>query len=424
MPIRICLYEDDAYDRFFPLTLLRPVYLLRAGVLPLYMRTGMHFPDSPITLIAREQVAMAMTDLSAEFPINIIKHEAGSDILFLNGRVRSYGDLAKLVKESRISTKFTSNGETVAVLFKKEQLDAVPSVATQAEYLEAFSRAGSDISDFETTATLYRGWWDFVADIDSAIAEDAAYLKVSATAQSAPNIHSGAFLVNIGDIQFGQNVEVLPGAVLDASKGPVVLGANVRIESHAAIVGPSYVGKDSIVVAGKIVASSIGHTCRVGGEVEESIFHSYVNKFHAGFIGHSYVGSWVNFGAMTTNSDLKNNYSNIRVAQCGEMVDTGMMKVGSCIGDHTKFGIGTLLNTGITIGVCCNIFGAGLTADKEVPSFQWGNTGAWQEHQLEKAIETATRSAGRRKVALSERELKLLDEICHQKLDDRGSLKF
>ncbi len=424
MPLRICLYEVDAYDRFFPLTLLRPVYLLRAGVLPLYMRTGMHFPDAPITLIAREQVAMAMTDLSAEFPINIIKHEPGSDILFLNGRIRTYGDLARLVKESRISTKFISNGETVAVLFKKEQLDSVPPVATQAEYLEAFSRAGGDISDFETTATLYGGWWEFVADIDSAIAEDAAYLKVSATAQSAPNIHNGAFLVNKGDIQFGQNVEVLPGAVLDASKGPVVLGANVRIESHAAIVGPSYVGKDSIVVAGKVVASSIGHTCRVGGEVEESIFHSYVNKFHAGFIGHSYVGSWVNFGAMTTNSDLKNNYSNIRVAQCGEMVDTGMMKVGSCIGDHTKFGIGTLLNTGITIGVCCNIFGAGLTADKEVPSFQWGNTGAWQEYQLEKAIETATRSAGRRKATLSERELKLLDEICHQKLDDRGSLKF
>ncbi len=424
MSLRVCIYEDEAFDRFFPLTLLRPVYLLRAGILPLFKRSLMHFPDASLTLIARDQVTATMADLAGEYPLNIVKYEAGSDVLFLNGRIRSYGDLARLVKEARISTRFTSGEDVVAVLFKKEQLDAVPPVATQAEYLEAFSRAGADISDYETTAILYKGWWEFVADIDSAIADDAAFLKNHAKAANNPVIHPGAFLVKKDDIQFGANVEIFPGAVIDASKGPVVLGENVKVESHAAVIGPCYIGADSIVVAGKVVASSIGQTCRVGGEVEESVFQSYVNKFHAGFIGHSYVGSWVNFGAMTTNSDLKNNYSNIRVAQCGEMVDTGMIKVGSCIGDHTKFGIGTLLNTGITIGVCCNIFGAGLTADKEVESFQWGNSGAWQEYQFEKAIETAVRSTARRKVTLSDREVKLLDDVCHQKIDPKGSLKF
>ncbi|MBK7141241.1 MAG: hypothetical protein IPH75_04070 [bacterium] len=424
MSLRICLYEDDAFDRFFPLTLLRPVYLLRAGILPLFKRALMHFPEAPLTLIARDQVTAAMGDLAAEYPLNIIKHEAGGEVLFLNGRIRSYGNLAKLVNESRISTKFTYNGEVVAVLFKKEQLESVPPVATQTEYLAAFNRAGGDISDFETTATLYQGWWELVADIESAIAEDAAYLKASAPVQATPNIPNGVYLVNKQEIQFGSNIELLPGSVLDASKGPIVLGDNVRVESHAAVIGPCYIGSDSVVVAGKVVASSIGSTCRVGGEVEESIFQSYVNKFHAGFIGHSYVGSWVNFGAMTTNSDLKNNYSTIRVAQRGEMVDTGMIKVGSCIGDHTKFGIGTLLNTGITIGVCCNIFGAGLTADKEVGSFQWGNSSAWQDYQLEKAVETAVRSAGRRKVTLSDREITLLDDISHHRIDAQGSLKF
>jgi UDP-N-acetylglucosamine diphosphorylase/glucosamine-1-phosphate N-acetyltransferase len=237
-------------------------------------------------------------------------------------------------------------------------------------------------------------------------------------------IREGAFLVNKDQILFGNNVEIMPGAVIDASKGSVYLGENVRVESHAAVAGPCYIGADSIVLAGKIVASSIGQVCRVGGEVEESVFLSYVNKFHAGFIGHSYIGSWVNFGAMTTNSDLKNNYSTVRVMQRGEMVDTGQIKVGSCVGDHTKFGIGTLLNTGITIGDCCNIFGAGLTSDKEVSSFKWGNTSAWEEHQLAKALETASRSCGRRNVMLSEREIELLRAAYEQKVDRRGAITF
>ena len=174
MSLRICLYEDDAFDRFFPLTLLRPVYLLRAGILPLFKRALMHFPEAPLTLIARDQVTAAMGVLAAEYPLNIIKHEAGGEVLFLNGRIRSYGNLAKLVNESRISTKFTSNGEVVAVLFKKEQLESVPPVATQTEYLAAFNRAGGDISDFETTATLYQGWLVLSAVIECAIAEVAA----------------------------------------------------------------------------------------------------------------------------------------------------------------------------------------------------------------------------------------------------------
>ncbi len=423
MPLRICLYEDDSFDRFFPLTLLRPVYMLRAGVMPLYKRLGMQFPDASVSLVAREQTSTITSELAPDYPVNIIKRENGGDVLFLNGRMRSFGDLAKLVKESRLSTIFTNNGEVVGVLFKIETLGSVPSLATHVEYQQAFS-ADKDISEFSTTATLYRGWWEMIADIDSAIAQDCAYLKTVIPAAENLKIHEGAYLVNKSQILFGNNVEVLTGAVIDASKGPVYIGENVRIESHAAIIGPSYIGADSIVVAGKIVASSVGQVCRVGGEVEESVFQSHINKFHAGFIGHSYVGSWVNFGAMTTNSDLKNNYSSIRVAQNGEMVDSEQIKVGSCIGDHTKFGIGTLLNTGITIGVCCNIFGGGLTSDKEIPSFSWGNTAKWESHQFDKALETASRSAGRRNVTLSEREIELLKAAFEKKIDRTGTISF
>ncbi|MBU0983354.1 MAG: hypothetical protein KKA42_05760, partial [candidate division Zixibacteria bacterium] len=234
----------------------------------------------------------------------------------------------------------------------------------------------------------------------------------------------GFRVVNPEQVFLGDGVDVLPGSVIDASHGPVYIGANTRIEAHVAIYGPCYIGPNSVIVAGKIAGSSIGHTSRVGGEVEESIFQSYVNKYHAGFIGHSYVGSWVNFGAMTTNSDLKNNYSNIRVVLNGENIDTGSIKVGSFIGDHTKFGIGTLLNTGISIGVSCNIYGGNLVLDKEVGSYRWGNSDGYDTYDFARAIETARRSMDRRHVTLTSQEEVLLRLIFDDKLSGGGAIAF
>lgn len=423
MPLRICVYEDDTFARFFPLTILRPVYLLRAGIMPLYQRAMIHFPGSSLSLITRDDLSVYTAEQARDYPVNIIKREANMDVLFLNGRIRSYGDLPKLVRESRLSTVFKSGDEVAAVLFKIETLGNVPPMATQHEYLAAYSEGG-ELPDFPTTATLYHGWWSLVDDIERAITEEVQFLKEGYKQPETAIVREGAAIVNRQNVYLGENVDILPGSVLDATKGPIYIGSNTRIEPHAAVFGPCYIGANSVVVAGKIVASSIGPTSRVGGEVEETVFQSHVNKFHAGFIGHSYTGSWVNFGAMTTNSDLKNNYSTVRVQQSGESIDTGLLKVGSCIGDHTKFGIGSLLTTGITIGVCCNIFGGGLTSDKEVPSFQWGNSSAWETYDFDKAVQTARRAAERRNVKISDREIELLRLACSSELATSGGIRF
>jgi UDP-N-acetylglucosamine diphosphorylase/glucosamine-1-phosphate N-acetyltransferase len=294
----------------------------------------------------------------------------------------------------------------VALLLKSESLDAAPSIATPADYekIIAEEHDKETIADFDTTATLYNYPWDVMADVEAAVTDDFARVKPSLLKKTGAAVHEHAALVNRDEIYLGAGVTVMPGAVIDATGGPVYVGDNTRVESHAAVYGPTYIGPNCVVVAGKISACSIGHTCRVGGEVEESIFHAYVNKYHAGFIGHSYVGPWVNFGAMTTNSDLKNNYSPIRCTVNGESVDSGSIKVGSFIGDHTKTGIGTLLNTGISIGVSCNLFGGTLLVDKEIPSFSWGQSGAFVPYKFEKAIETIERSMERRDCSLSDRE--------------------
>ncbi len=420
----VCIYEDSACRRFFPLTCLRPVYTLRPGILELFKRAGQYFPDAQVIFACREQIAPLLSETYPDYPVNIIKRE-NADVLFVNGRIRNWGNVPELVDSAKHSAVFTtSTNEPAAVLFTSDMMKSLPPVITQHEFQNLFETESENMLSESTTATMYNYCWDIIADVETAIRVDYEYLKPTLASPRNTTIHSGAEFVNEDNIFLGDDVTIFPGAVIDAGHGPVYIGNNVKIESHAAIYGPCFIGANTIVLAGKITGSSIGHTCRVGGEVEESIFHAYVNKYHAGFIGHSYVGQWVNFGAMTTNSDLKNNYSTIRMTVDGEIINTGMIKVGSLIGDHTKFGIGTLLTTGINIGVCCNIFGGTLVTDKEVPSFQWGTSGSFVEYKLEKAIETAEKVAERRNIKLSEREKDMLEKIFLNKIEDTGVLSF
>jgi UDP-N-acetylglucosamine diphosphorylase/glucosamine-1-phosphate N-acetyltransferase len=419
----ICVYEDEKFVNFLPLTYLRPVSALRAGIVAQYERPVHVFGDARICLAVREGISQLASHQFPDIPINIIKRNEGEEVLFINGRVRKFGNLSQLVSEAKVTTRFVDTHErTIAVLFKAPMVNHTSKVTGPAAYLDLYREKTSDIPDVRTSATLFEYLWDFVAEIDDAVrAEFSAHQHLHS---SGAVVHPGAHLLGREQIVLCDHVEVLPGAVIDARSGPVYIGANTRVESHAAMYGPSAVGANCIVGAGKYSGVSIGHTSRIGGEVEESVFQSYVNKYHAGFIGHSYVGSWVNFGAMTTNSDLKNNYSTIRVLLNGTSVDTGLIKVGSFIGDHTKFGIGTLLNTGIVIGVACNIFGGSLITDKEVPSFRWGNTSMWKVYQLEKAIETAAKSMERRRQTLSAQETVALQLAFDRQTPTDGCIEF
>ena len=425
MKPKICLYEDDRFVDFFPLTHLRPVFSLRSGIVPLVRRVERYFENPDLCLCCRGALAPLVASELRDYPVNLIKRQEDQPVLFLNGRLRDYGDLVEKLDGVRLVTRLTTReGETAAVYFPGDALSRVPGVAAIEQYFEEYRRFPDEVAELENGAILYHHCWELVDDIEKEVTADFDFLESSLGGLDQAVIHKGAHLLEGDRIHIGAGVEVLPGSLLDASHGPIFIGDNTRVESQVAVYGPCYVGPNSVLVAGKITACSLGHTSRAGGEIEETIFQSYVNKYHAGFIGHSYVGSWVNFGAMTTNSDLKNNYSNIRVSLNGEAVDTGSIKVGSFIGDHTKFGIGTLLNTGINIGVSCNLFGGSLIADKEVPSFSWGNSNGYQKYQFEKAIVTMRRSAARRQVDLSPSEEELLQCLFEGQANNSGTVTF
>jgi UDP-N-acetylglucosamine diphosphorylase/glucosamine-1-phosphate N-acetyltransferase len=159
--------------------------------------------------------------------------------------------------------------------------------------------------------------------------------------------------------------------------------------------------------------TTIGPLSRVGGEVEESILHACVNKQHDGFLGHSYVCPWCNLGADTNNSDLKNNYANVRVSLEGREIDTGGLFAGLFMGDHSKAGINTMFNTGTVVGVGCNIFGADFPP-KDIPSFTWGGAAGLVEHDFEKFCETASRAMARRQKQFTPAMRTLLEHVFHQ----------
>jgi UDP-N-acetylglucosamine diphosphorylase/glucosamine-1-phosphate N-acetyltransferase len=194
---------------------------------------------------------------------------------------------------------------------------------------------------------------------------------------------------------------------IDTSDGPVYIDSKATILPFSSIVGPSFIGAGSIIDRAKVVKSSIGPVCRVGGEVEACVFQGHVNKHHEGFIGHSFVGEWVNLGALTTNSDLKNNYGQVRVFDGKRKRNSGMTKLGCFIGDHTKLGIGTLIPTGALIGSFVNFFGGGMMP-QYVPDFTWLTVDKQESYKLSKALATARLVMKRRGKRMTKQYEKLI----------------
>ncbi len=199
------------------------------------------------------------------------------------------------------------------------------------------------------------------------------------------------------DLYLGAGVVLEPGTVIDATSGPVLLDSMVHVQSSCRLAGPLYLGRGCLVKAGARLypGCSAGIGCRLAGEIGETVLMNFVNKQHDGFLGHAVLGSWINLGAMTTCSDLKNNYGQVRVDLGWGPLETGSRFVGLLAGDHVKTAIGTLLNTGTSIGFATNIFGSGMPA-KHVPCFAWGGVQDTAVHDLAKAEATARVVMGRR----------------------------
>ena len=208
--------------------------------------------------------------------------------------------------------------------------------------------------------------------------------------------------INAENIWIEDSVKVSPGVVLDASEGSIVVSENTIIDSNVVIKGPVFISEGCYIACQTVLNKnvSLGPVNKVGGELTNTIFHGYSNKVHYGFLGHSYIGEWVNLGAGTTNSNLKNNYSNVKFQFQNRTVESNEQFLGFLIGDYSRTSIGTLLNSGTYIGMAANIFNSRFN-QKFYSSLSWGND---DSTNIQKLLSTITSMKNRRNQTLSNQE--------------------
>ena len=419
-PTHICIFEDPACTQFLPLAYFRPVYNLRCGITSLKEKIILQFPGAGVTIHCRSYLAEYMRLRNPQFRVNEIP---GKECLFVNGRVVAGEPFKKAVSGKRTSDVVYMKGDVVVAA----RVSGANLARLKQRLSDVLTAADFDgIEREEVDADVVSYVWDVVQRNGREISADFEVLfgKSRSTKRRTKlkeGSNNGAYLLNAKRVSIGVGTDLNPGVVLDAREGPVVVGENVTLFPNCTIIGPAYIGDGSSVKVNAQIypGTSVGPVCKIGGEVEGSIFHGYSNKQHAGFIGHSYVGAWVNMGAGTNNSDLKNNYGRVRVQTKDGIVDTGLQFVGLSFGDHAKTAINSMFNTGTIVGVCSNIFGFGFPP-KYVPSFSWGAAGeTFTTFGLDKAVEMAHRVMARRKVTLSETEKKLIGNIFEMTADER-----
>lgn len=250
-----------------------------------------------------------------------------------------------------------------------------------------------------------RAVWDLVGDLSAQLVDDIPLLGSALSGAAVEN----ATIIGRHQVYCETGVAIEPFVVLDASDGPILIRRGATIASFSRIVGPCYIGEDTHIIGDAIRGCSIGNVCKIRGEISSTVVIGHSNKGHTGFVGSSYVGKWVNLGAGTTTSNLKNTYGTVQIQSPQATVDTGLQFLGALIGDHAKTGIGTMLTTGCVIGAGANFYG-GATSPKRIPPFAWGEGEPYARFELDKFLQVAERMMSRRHITLSEKAKRQLED--------------
>jgi len=398
--MRICLFEDGA-ESLEPLALTRPVFDLLCGQTTLAAKQLRHFAPCSGGVLVRPHLAELYRLQHAQVPVNDLSWLRSEAAVLVNGRWLPAEAPAVAVNGPCVG--LVADEVAYAVLGPERLQYCSPD--TLADCLQTWKET---LPCHAARGTLITYPWDLVQHNAQQLVLDF---------QCAPRLGvAGLPLTVVGPtdrILVDPTARIDPMVVADATAGPVVIDREAVIAAFTRLEGPCYIGPNTHVFGAKIRAgTTLGPHCRVGGEIEASIIHGYSNKYHDGFLGHSYLGEWVNLGAGTHNSDLRNDYGPVRVVSDGRAIDTGLTKVGCFIGDHSKTGLGTLLNTGSNIGAFCNLLPAGPLAPKYVPSFTtWWNGALRENGDWPKLLATAREVMQRRGCALSDAHTTLYGRV-------------
>jgi UDP-N-acetylglucosamine diphosphorylase/glucosamine-1-phosphate N-acetyltransferase len=384
--MRICSFEDSSVSNLAPLSLTRPVFDLRCGTGTLLERQCRHFSAADVGVRVRPALVDLARVAHPGMAINQSERVPTEPTLYVNARW-----LAPVESRHLPQSGVGLVGDTVAwAVVPPEAVAADPTLVDQ-----PWEYRGQTTSVHPAGGAMVDYLWQLVEQNGAAIRDDFPRFRER---PGTTALNGVTILGAPGDIFVDASATVEPQTVLDARDGPVVIDAGAIIQAFSRIAGPSYIGPDSHVLAAKVHGgTTLGKGCRVGGEVEASILHGYVNKYHDGFVGHSYIGAWVNFGAGTQVSDLRNDYAPISVFVGGEKIDTSLIKVGAFLGDFTRTSIGALLNAGTAVGPFGQLLANGGLLPRSVPPFcQVENGRLTERNVLRLLFEAAATAVDRR----------------------------
>lgn len=391
--MNIILFDSKVRIHLLPLTFTRPVAEVIAGMDTITKKWKRYFENVSF---------LSPGYMKAVFGTNI-----SSDNLLIDGSIIPNKELVESLKSLKTNQSFKNkDGDIIAARLSKEQLDEVFYFE---EFLDLSKLKLSVVKNNIEYKSISRPWHIF-SMANELINEDFIFKTNSHKSMPIPDSNRFVKKENI----FIEEGAVVEFSILNASNGPIYISKNAEIMENCVIRGPFYLGENSTLKIGcKIYGpTSIGSHCKVGGEVNNSVFFNYSNKAHDGFIGNSVIGEWCNLGADTNNSNLKNTYDIVKLWSyaANGFDSTGLQFCGLIMGDHCKCGINTMFNTGSVIGVSCNLFGDGFHRNF-IPSFSWGSTAKMSCFPIEKALIVCEKMMERRNVQLSDSVRNMLNHV-------------
>jgi UDP-N-acetylglucosamine diphosphorylase/glucosamine-1-phosphate N-acetyltransferase len=412
----VVLFEDDSTGaELFPLSVLRPAWEIRCGAGCLRRWLAL-LKLSGLSLLFRPRANLvAMSHVLADCQDDIVDPDAHT--VFLNGRlIGLWGPVVPV--EDWPQTVVDDAGR---VLLARRR-----GAAAQALIRLPGNELASRLVQESKGERLPDGWsvryaryvWDYMLHNREMLERELAPETRTSTellgGYVLRELPSGVLLTDRAagyPVCVGSGAKIMAGVVIGNHAGVVWIGPQTEIEPHTYLEGPLFVGPNCRVKSGARLRGgcSLGPHCRVAGEISSTVMQGYVNKQHDGFLGNSLLGPWVNLGADTVVSNLRNDYATVKVHVHEHLVDSGEMHIGLMCGDHTKTGINTMFNTGTVVGVAANVYGADYPP-RFIPSFMWGGTGERRRGDLVRVLNTARAAMQRRGCDLTSEEENLLRE--------------
>jgi UDP-N-acetylglucosamine diphosphorylase/glucosamine-1-phosphate N-acetyltransferase len=381
----LVLYDDARARTFEPFALTRPLGEVRAGAELIRRRWEVALGRT----CAGHCAAPHLAGYTEPWAPGVLMHAT----LAVGTVVANSRFAPSLVPTTAAADAWAWEGEIVAVRLATEVNST--EFADGSRSLEHYVRAGAVVHDLG--GHWLRNVWDLVGYLAPMLTADIPLLAADLMVSRPP---SHATVIGQHEVHVEGGAHVEPYVVLDATAGPILLRKGATVQSFTRLVGPAYVGEGSTVVGDRIATVSIGEVCKVHGEVSHVIFTGHANKGHDGFVGHSVLGRWVNLGAGTITSNLKNTYGTVALWTPEGVRDTGLQFLGTLFGDHVKTGIGMRLTTGCVLGAGANVFDA--MPPKMVAPFSWGGGAPYAVYTLDKFLDVAERMMSRRHIELGD----------------------